>query len=85
MSFQLSLEQVWALPNFTIQQYLDSKGYPSENWIVDRLIVTWNLKADGLIQLKDQIIVGRKDFIKYYQLSDDQLISSTRQTTITGT
>ena len=79
---QLGLEQVWAWPEFTIQQYLEHHGYKSQGWVADRLLVTLILEDNGVIRPCLQHMVNHQNFVDNYRLVTAQL---TKRATILKT
>ena len=64
---QLSLEEIWALPEFTIQQHLQHHGYQSQGWVNDRLLLTTLLEKDGSLSSTDLQPTHYVDFIGHYR------------------
>ena len=85
MVVKLSLGQIWALPDFTILQYLNFKGFTKENWLVDRLRVTSFLANDGVLRQQDENLTKRSRFNATYQLSDGDLIIKAIQVNVLET
>ena len=54
----LSLEDVWALPESSVQTYLISKKYSLGGSLVDRLTATILLSNDRFLQPKDHTSVA---------------------------
>ena len=70
--FPLTLEQIWALPDFSIKQYLDNKCYASKNWFNDRLLLILILSKNNLLCPTDQSIVQNAKFSDLYVANDIQ-------------
>ena len=71
----LSLEEVFALPELSIQTYLQFKGWPSRNFLADRLVVIIYYANDGWLGDADRALVRLEDFTITATLSDAELIT----------
>ena len=70
----LTLEDVYALPEPSIQTYLQAKGWSSKNFLADRIAVIIYLANDDWLRPSDQALVQLEDFPTTTGLSDEELI-----------
>ena len=72
---QLALEEVFALPEPSIQAYLQFKGWPSQNFLADRITVMIYYTNDGWLGDADRAFVRLKNFTIMANLPDAELIT----------
>ncbi len=72
---QLRLEDIFALPEPSIQAYLQFKGWPSRNFLADRITVVIYYANDGWLGDVDRALVRLKDFTPTANLPDTELIT----------
>ena len=72
---QLTFEDVFNLPDPSIQTYLRSKGRPGQNFLDDRISTIIFFAGDRWLRVPDRVIALSKDFATTASLSDEQLIA----------
>ena len=76
----LTLEEVYALPEPSIQTYLQAKGRSSQNFLADRISAIIFLPSDDWLRPSDQALVQLEDFATTAGLSDEELIARVHET-----
>ena len=75
----LTLEDVYALPEPSIQTYLQAKGWSSQNFLADRISAIIFLASDDWLRVSDRAIVQLEDFATMAGLSDEELIARVQE------
>ena len=75
----LTLEEVYALPEPSIQTYLQAKGWLSQNFLTDRISTIIFLAIDDWLRPADQTLVQLKDFPTTAGLTDEDLIARVQE------
>ncbi len=73
-SRQLTLEEVFALPEPAIQAYLQSKSRPSQGFWFDRISTIIHYGDDGWLTDDDREMVRHMDFLANAQLTEEEII-----------
>ena len=71
---QLTLEEVFSLPEPSIQAVLQSKNYPSQGFWADRISVIIFYSNDDWLTDEDRDLVKTKGFLAAIQLPEAQLV-----------
>ncbi len=71
---QLTLEEVFALPEPAIQTYLQSKNCPSQGFWPDRISTTIYYDNDGWLTNDDQQVVEHPNFTTTAELTEEEII-----------
>ncbi len=71
---QLSFEEVFALPEPTIQTYLQSKGWRFQDFWTDRISTIIYHGKDGWLTDNDRQMIRRADFTTTARLTEEEII-----------
>ena len=75
----LTFEDVYALPEPSIQTYLQAKGWSSQNFLADRISVIILLARDDWLHASDRDIVQLENFATTAGLTDEELIARVQE------
>ncbi len=71
---QLTLEEIFALPNDSILTYFRFKNWPSRGFCPDRISIIIHYANDGWLKDEDRQLVRHSNFIATAQFPEDELI-----------
>ncbi len=75
----LTFEDVYALPEPSIQTYLQAKGWSSQNFLADRISAIVFLADDNWLHDADRALVRLEDFAITAGFSDEELITQVQE------